>query len=150
MHAAQLVIGAMAIAFAPQQPPPAADAPVSIEHVRSALEKPTSKLTLKNYTPDFRIHIEQRRPMQDIFDKPPWQLPPIGWQPPALPAMSAFGTPMVSLDLLAIGRSMAEARRAGAARAASEEVRREIAAYCAAQPNGGAAIQICSISPAIR
>jgi len=29
-------------------------------------------------------------------------------------------------------------------------VQRAIAEYCAAQPNGGAGIQLCAISPAIR
>jgi len=55
----------------------------SIEHVRASLEKAPSKLTLTERKPDFTVHIEKKRPMQDIFEIPPWQLPPIGWQPPA-------------------------------------------------------------------
>ena len=138
MHAAQLVIGALVIAVVQQQaqqqaPPPAAPSPVSVEHVRDALEKP-SRLTIR--TPDFFVHIEQRRPMQDIFDTPPWQLPPIGWRVPPMGARTAFGTiPIVNVDLLSIARSMSDARRANAARNASDEVRSEIAAYCAAQPD---------------
>ncbi len=48
----------------------------SVDRVRAALEKPPSKLTLQDRTPDFSVHIEKRRPMQDIFDIPPWQLEP--------------------------------------------------------------------------
>jgi hypothetical protein len=33
---------------------------------------------------------------------------------------------------------------------AQREVQRTLAEYCAAQPNGGAAIQVCSTLPAIR
>jgi hypothetical protein len=43
-----------------------------------------------------------------------------------------------------------EAERASAERSAREEVTRAIAEYCAAQPNRGAGIQICSGSPYIR
>ena len=132
MHAAPLVIGAMAIAFAQQPPPPAADAIVSIDHVRNGLEKP-STLTIRR--PDFFVHIEERRPMQDIFDRPPWQLDPIGWRPPA----SGF-------DLLSIFRYVAkeasDAKRGHDERRAREDVQQSIADYCAAQPNRGT-ILIC-------
>ena len=74
--------------------------------------------------------------MHEIFDKPPWQLDPIGWQPPA-----------IGFDLLSArpvrgqrrGRREARARRAPA----REEVQRAIADYCAVQPNANT-IQICS------
>ena len=42
------------------------------------------------------------------------------------------------------------AQRAGAEQAARHEVQHAIADYCAAQPNGGAGIQLCTISPASR
>jgi len=34
----------------------------SVDRVRAALEKPPSKLTLQDRTPDFSVHIEKRRP----------------------------------------------------------------------------------------
>ena len=51
----------------------------SVEHVRAALEKPASRLTLVDRQPDFSVHIEKKRPMQDIFEIPPWQLRPVLW-----------------------------------------------------------------------
>ncbi len=41
------------------------------------------------------------------------------------------------------------AQRASAEQAARDEVRRAIADYCAAQPNGGAGIHLCTVSPTI-
>ena len=88
-----------------------------------------------------------RRPLQDIFDKPVWQLPPIGWQPPAVGYTAFGGIPMVNIDLMAVGgaitRAVNDARHAHEARNASEEVRQAIAEYCAVQPNS-ATISICS------
>ena len=152
MHVALLVL---ALTAADQAAPSTSPSPADdqVDRVRAALEKPPSRLTLPETRADFKVHIEVRRPLQDIFDKPPWQLPPIGWRPPAL-AYSAFGgTPMLNLDLLAIGGAIArgvnDARHARAVRNASEEVRRSIAEYCAVQPNP-ATILICSASPATR
>ncbi len=62
--------------------------------------------------------------------------------------------PLFTVDLLSAALAAATAvnaaRRAYARHRSVEEVRRTIAAYCDAQPNGGAGIQICSTSPAIR
>ena len=52
--------------------------------VRARLEKPPSKLTLQERPADFTVHIEKRRPMQDIFDVPAWATDPVGWQPPGI------------------------------------------------------------------
>ena len=116
--------------------------PESVDRVRAALEKPPSKLTLKERTPDFSVHIEKRRPMQDIFDIPPWQLEPRGWQPPA-----------IGFDLLSVVRYVAkgvsDAKRAHDERVARDEVLRAIADYCAGLPEGGR-VQICSTLPANR
>jgi hypothetical protein len=85
--------------------------------------------------------------MHEIFEKPPWQLPPILWHVPAMGPSTAFGSiPILSVDVLAIARSANHARQE---RAAREEVQRTIVAYCAAQPNANT-IQICSTSAAIR
>jgi hypothetical protein len=130
------------------------DGPASVEHVRAALAKPPPTHTLTVRKPDFSIEIRERRPLQEVFDTPPWAVPAPGWRPPAV-ARTAFGSiPVASVDLLAVGgfiaRSVNDARRARAARDASEEAGLAIASYCAAQPNAGAGIQICTTSPAIR
>ena len=152
MHAVFLVLALAAVAGQTTSPRPDDPADQQVERVRTALEKPPSKLTLPEVKPDFKVHIEVRRPLQEIFDTPPWQLPSIGWRPPAV-AYSAFGSPMMSVDLGAVAgaimRRVNDARRAHAVREASEEVRQAIAEYCAAQPNA-ASIQLCSSSPAIR
>ena len=131
-----LVAGAIA-ALSAQEAPAA-----SVDKVRAALERPPSKLTLQDRAPDFTVHIEKRRPMQDIFDVPPWATPPVGWQPPG-----------VGFDLMSVVRyvakSVADAKRDHDTRLAQEEVQRAIAEYCAVQPNAGH-IQICSTSPAMR
>jgi hypothetical protein len=118
--------------------------------VRAALAKPPSGLTLTVRKPDFTVEIRERRPLQEIFDTPPWALPPSAWRPPA-GGTTAFGSiPIASVDLLAVGgyiaRSVNDARRS---RAAAQEVSQAIADYCAAQPDA-ADIQICRTSPAIR
>jgi hypothetical protein len=46
--------------------------------------------------------------------------------------------------------AVSSAERAHAESAAREEVKQAIRDYCAAQPNNGAGIQICSTSSAIR
>ena len=110
----------------------------SIEHVRASLEKAPSKLTLTERKPDFTVHIEKKRPMQDIFEIPPWQLPPIGWQPPA------WGTGINLLALVSyVAQNISEAKREHDERKAREEVQRSIAEWCATQENGGAYLVIC-------
>jgi hypothetical protein len=138
-----------------REQPPAAE---SVDRVRAALTRPQSKLTLKERTPDFSVHIEKRRPMQDIFDVPLWATDPVGWRPPA-----------IGFDLLSLFRSVAknaaDAKRGHDLRLAREDVQRAIGDYCAALPGDGSraatdaapgddwrarAAQICSTSPAIR
>jgi len=131
----------------------------SLARVRAALNRPASKLTLKDRPPDFTVHIETRPPMADIFDVPAWATDPVGWQPPGL-----------GFDLLSLFRSAAKsaaaAKRGHDLRLAREEVQRSVAAYCAALPATDSraaadgpsasgewpakAAQICSTSPAIR
>ena len=142
MHAALLVL-ALAAAVDQSASPPAQDrTDAQVERVRAALEKPPSKLALSEVKADFRVHIEQRRPLQEIFDTPPWQLPPIGWRPPAVgfDLLSLFGK---------VASGVADAKRAHDVHVAREEVQRAIVAYCLAQPNAGE-IQMCSSWPAIR
>jgi len=110
----------------------------SVEHVRAALEKPPSRLTLVDRQPDFSVLIEKKRPMQDIFEIPPWQLPPIGWQPPA------WGTGINLMSVVSyVAKNIADAKRGHDERKAREEVQQSIAEWCASQDHGGAYIAIC-------
>jgi len=102
----------------------------AVDRVRAALQKPPSKLTLIDRQPDFTVHIEKKRPMQDIFEIPPWQLPPIGWQPPA------WGTGINLLSIVSyVARNISDAKRGHDERKAREEVQQSIAEWCAAQEN---------------
>jgi hypothetical protein len=136
----------LAVAFAaPRAQEPAPDQ--SLDRMRSVLAHPPLRLTLPESEPNFKIHIEAIHPMHDIFEKPPWQLPPIYWHVPAMGPSTAFGSiPMFSVDLLPIAAAI---KRGHDQRAARAEVQREIASYCAAQPNAQT-IQICSPSYIIR
>jgi len=140
MYAALLALALAAADPGQAQVPDVADP--QVERVRAALEKPPSRLTLPEVKPDFKVHIEERRPLQDIFDVPPWQLPPIGWTPPAV------GFNLMSLVTKA-AKALGDVKRGHDLHVARDEVQRAIAEYCAAQPNT-AEIQICSSSSAIR
>ena len=115
-----LVAGSVAAPYAQQA--------ASVEHVRAALEKPPSLLELAHRKADFTVHVEQRRPLQEIFDTPPWATDPVGWQPPGL-----------GFDILGlfryVAKEAADAKRGHDERLAREEVRDSIADYCSAQPN---------------
>ena len=119
------------------------EGPAEVDHLRTALAKPPSKLTLQQVVPDFSVQIEKRRPMQDIFDIPPWQLPPHGWQPPAI------GFDLMSL-VRYVSKGVSDAKRGRDERLAREEVERALADYCAGQPDSTAGIQMCSTLPAVR
>jgi hypothetical protein len=116
---------------------------VSVDRVRAALEQPPSKLTLVERKPDFSIETVWHHPFHEIFDVPPWATPKVGWQPPAV------GFNLLSV-IQTIAKSASDAKHEHDERAAHEDVLRAIAGFCAAQPDGGARIQICSTSPAIR
>jgi hypothetical protein len=150
-----LCVAAVATLSAQEQPTTAE----SLDRLRAALARPPSKLTLKERTPDFTVHIEKRRPMADIFDVPPWATGPVGWQPPSL------GFDLLSL-VRYVAKGAADAKRGHDLRLAREDVQQSIADYCAALPTDDAqtpsgsrsttddwrakAAQICSTSPAIR
>ena len=126
---------------------PSADpSPESIARVRAALEKPPPILTPPESKADFSLRIEQRVPLQDVFESPPWATPGVapGWGPGA---GSSSSTPLVSVDVLPL---LQAAMRAQAEHAAREEVQRAIADYCASQPNAGAGIQICAAASGSR
>ena len=126
----------------------------SLDRLRAALDKPPSRLTLPDRKPDFTVDIRERQRFEDLL--PPILDFKVG---PGVPQQSLFTSPFGSqplfrVDLLAMGMAAAavinEVRKARARRSAFEEVRRTIAEYCAAQPDGGAGIQLCSSAPARR
>ena len=110
----------------------------SLNRMRSVLLKPPLRLTPVEPQATFKIEIHAIHPMHEIFDKPAWQLDPIGWQPPG-----------VGLDLMMIVRYVEKVKREHDVRSARDEVQRSIDVYCAQQPNANA-IQICATSPVIR
>jgi hypothetical protein len=116
----------------------------SLDRMRSVLAHKPLILDAPDITPTFKIEIKAIHPMHDIFEKPPWQLPPILWRIPSMGPATAFGSmPLLNVDLLSIARSVDGAKRAHNERLAREEVQRSIADYCAVQPNPNL-IQICS------
>jgi hypothetical protein len=138
----------LAGAAAPRAQEPAPDQ--SLDRMRSVLARKPLRIDVPNEEANFKVHIKAIHPLHEIFEKPPWQLPPILWRVPAMGPSTAFGSiPIMSLDLFGIARSIGDARHAHDVRAARANVQRAIADYCAAQPNANT-IQICSTSPAIR
>lgn len=162
------------------QGPPAPEPlnlPVSLDKIKEALEqKPVLSLRTIDERPTFRIEIFERQRIEELlatlnFKAGPTPAGGIYWneiQRQMFPAVdnplrqpySAFG-PGELLTILVenlAGRylggkainAVSKAERSRAESAAKQEVRQAVEAYCAAQPNGGAGIQICSLSPAIR
>ena len=106
--------------------------------MKSVLEKPPLRLAIPESQATFKVEIKAIHPMHDIFDKVPWATDPVGWQPPG-----------IGLDLGFIFRYMATVKHARDVRAARDDVQRQIADYCAVQPNANT-ILICSTLPASR
>ena len=128
---------------APGQPP--ASAPItnhSLERMHRILENTPLRLELPDAQANFKVRIEAIHPLHEVFDKPLWQLDPIGWQPPAV------GFNLMTLIQYGI-TAASNAKRARDERFARQEVQRAIAEYCAAQPNVNS-IQICSSTPTVR
>ncbi|MCU1383946.1 MAG: hypothetical protein JWL71_2643 [Acidobacteria bacterium] len=130
------LVCAMLVAAAAGAQDTAADP--SLDRMRAVLQKAPLRLTVVEPEPTFKIEIHAIHPMHEIFDKPAWQLDPVGWQPPG-----------AGFDLLSIYRMARDAKRAYDVRVARDGVQRAIADYCAAQPDANT-IQICSASAAIR
>jgi hypothetical protein len=140
MRAMTLALAMILGAAAPRAQEPAPDR--SLDRMRAVLQRPPLRLTLPETEANFKIHIEAIHPLHEVFDKPLWQLDPVGWQPPNI------GFNLLTLVQSAVNAA-SEAKRAHDVRLAREGVQRAIADYCAAQPNANT-IQICSTSPAIR
>jgi hypothetical protein len=139
MRAAILAMAALLVCATVRAQEPAPDQ--SLDRMKAVLQHQPLKLTTAEPEATFKIEIHAIHPMHDIFEKPPWQLPPILWHIPAMGPSTGFGSiPMFSVDLLAAGNAV---RRAYDQHAAKKDVQREIAAYCAAQPDPRT-IQICT------
>jgi hypothetical protein len=110
----------------------------ALERMRAVLAKKPLRLDMPDIQPTFKIEIKAIHPMHEIFEKPQWQLDPIGWQPKS-----------IGLNMGFLFNYMSSAKRAHDERVARENVQRAIADYCAVQPDAGT-IQICSTSRAIR
>ena len=120
----------------------------SLARVRGALQKPPSLFTVQMPKPDFTVYVEGRRPLADIFERPPWVEPPDELAAPKIRTVivdPAIGHPTTmtaggSVDPGVIGHSIARAFRTRAARA---EVQRAIAEYCIAHREEPGADKIC-------
>jgi len=145
--------------------------PVSLDRIKDALKQPPSLLTPRSLdqTPTFRVQVQERQKIEELLATlkfPKTYVPAQGvygywmqrqWFPavdnPLRQPYSAFsgGELLTILIENLIGHylggiavdAVSDAQRARAEAAAKEEVRNAVAQYCAAQPNGGAGVQIC-------
>lgn len=152
---------------------PAPKLPVSVDRIRAALEQqPARSLfsTLPSDQPTFRIDVKERNRLQDLIATLDFRSGPtpagglysaeqqrVLWPTTNYPLQqpyAAFSQPellTIMVENLAgkylLGKAVGaitSADRARAESAAREEVRHAIGEYCAAQPNGGAGIAICT------
>ena len=125
---------------APGQPP--ASAPItnhSLERMHRILENTPLRLELPDAQANFKVRIEAIHPLHEVFDKPLWQLDPIGWQPPGI------GFNVLSVFQFAI-KAASDAKRARDERLARGEVQQAIDDWCAVQPSANR-ILLCASSP---
>jgi hypothetical protein len=123
---------------------------VDVERVRAALQKPASKLMFEYRQPDFSIHIQERRPLDDVFDTPLWDTPPVSRPAPSTLA-HIEGTPgntpplfVASIDPGGVAKS---AKKKLQDRTARTQTEKAIARYCSAQPDAGSSIPLCWAYP---
>jgi hypothetical protein len=158
LPAALILSGALALAQQPTQPPADINPPplFSVERIRAALETPHSELlTRRQITPDFVVNIRERERFEKLMK--PWDFSSGPVPPGGLYAYEqlqrsgiAIAQPLFLIDLMAIGRGVSKAAYSARTAAARRTVERAIAEYCAAQPDGGAGIQLCTSSRAMR
>ena len=116
----------------PQPVAVAADAPTavtqaSLRRIRAALSRP-ARLRLTVPEPTFRVEVRAH----PYFTEIPWtwDFGGGGGAPLAPPTLGSSTPPLITIDLLPIGRAIANARRAHAERAAQDEVRDALANFC--------------------
>lgn len=151
--------------------------PVSLDKIREGLEQtPILSFRTLDERPTFRIQILERQKLDELLATLNYKAGPIPaggvyWNElqrqmfpsvdnPLRQPYAAFnqGELLTILIENLVGKylggkainAITSAERAHAENAAREEVKHAISEYCAAQPNGGAGIQICSTSTAIR
>jgi hypothetical protein len=153
--------------------------PVSLDKIRDALQQPPIQgLRGLNELPTFKIEIHERQKisLEDLIKSLDFKSGPVPaggvygfeqqrqvWNStdhPLQQPYAAFNQPELLTILIenVVGRYLAgkainavtAAERNHAEAAARAEVHRAVAEYCAAQPNAGAGIQICTSSPDIR
>jgi hypothetical protein len=120
------------------QPPDTA----AFNRIRERLQKPPG-LSLDLPRADFTVHIEQRRPLQDIFDRPPWVSPRSEFPPPPGSNRDAHNATVagVGFDWRDAARGISRAVRTHQARG---EVERAVADYCIAHRDEPGADAICA------
>jgi hypothetical protein len=160
-----------------QNTPARFDLPVSIERIRAGLERPTLlKLETLDERPTFRLQILERQRIDELLatlDFKTTRASPGGiywdemqrvtWPASDNPLIQPYapfsGGQIITLAVEdAIGKlgakklinAISNASKNRAQAAAREEVLQAIQDYCAAQPNSGAGIQICTTSTAVR
>jgi hypothetical protein len=118
----------------------------SAERVRAALLKPPPKLIVETREPNFRVHVQERRPFDDLFEVRLWETPavvpaprstlaPIEGVPHSTPALVQY-----TVDPGNFAKSAAKTVREKSVRS---QVDRAVAQYCAAQPDAGSSIPLC-------
>jgi hypothetical protein len=163
MHAAALLFGALVASQAPQPSarPAGADASalVSLERIRTALNRPALRLPTEGPKPDFVVHVIQKSWFEQV-------MPPIDFRSGPVPPGGLYAyeqqqrlnptapIPLFNVSLMPLVRGIAHgfssAYQAQSSASAHRDVVRAIAEYCAAQPNGGTAIAICMDPTSIR
>jgi hypothetical protein len=146
--------------------------PVSIDRIRQELAKPPTVPLIRglNEIPTFRSGVEERLTLEDFFKPEDFQVGPVPpggiyahemqravsnpvSDPLAQPYAAFSGGQLATIALEnlifkylggRLARAFAERQSRAALAEAEAEVARAIADYCAAQPAGGAAIEICT------
>jgi ribosomal protein L12E/L44/L45/RPP1/RPP2 len=165
-------------AQASDQPPATShqyDLPVSLDKIKQGLEQPPAlSLKLDEVRPTFRVQILERQKIEELlatlnfkttrapagglyWDEVRRQMWPATDNPLQQP-YAAFNQGELLTILIEnlvgklvaskAGNAIAGAARSRAESEARDEVRQAIRDYCAAQPNNGAGIQICTTSTA--
>ena len=153
--------------------------PVSLDRIREALQQPpVQSLRGLNDVPTFKVEIHERQviSLEDLIKSLDFKAGPVPaggvhafeqqrqmWNAtdhPLQQPYAAFNQSQLLTILVEnlVGKYLAgkainavtAAERSHAEAAAREDVRRAIAGYCAAQPRGGAGIDICTNPPDIR